>query len=418
MNITSLLPPVYYPLHNDIKARNHQIYRLDGGRASLKSTVCATEVLNLMLTYSWVCAVGFMKEKTRLRQGIYNLYQEVIYRMGIQRYFDFSLSPLKITYLPTGQFIIFLGLDDPFKTKGISTGYPNMYFAASHFEELDQFNGIGEVDTALESLVRCCPFHWCFQCFNPPENRNSWVNNLTPSDDVFSLHTDYRQVPTEWLGEPFYRKMRELRKRSEKQYQHRYLGIPTSTGSSVFENITQITLTDDVLNRLKSSLTPYNGQDWGYYPDPAAFTRSYYDDLNGDLYIVAERVINKSDYKTEAEAIINSGYNDCYTVLDSARGDEMIDSFQMNGVLCTNMYKGRKNVVSRMFGIQWLQTRKHIYIDPQITPAAFKEFTQYEYVKDKKTGEILNQTISFNDHTIDSVRYALSLFYQNNPLDN
>lgn len=411
MNLTDYIAPCYYKVHKSVLNRDYDTFRLKGGRASLKSTFCATEATNLLLKYNWVCVAVFMKQHNRLREGAYNLYHEVIYRMGLQRYFHFSLNPMKITYKPTGQYILFLGLDDPFKTKGLSTGDPKTCFAVSHFEELDQFSGVGEIDTVLESLVRGCPFHWSFQCYNPPENRNNWCNrdSLKNIDGRLVYHTDYRMVPTDWLGEPFYRKMRQTRQRSEREYRWRYLGESTGTGGSVFENIRDITLTPEMIANFDNN---FNGQDWGYFPDPCAFTRTYISPNGEDIYIFAERVKQKSTYAEEAKAIIDSGYNDVETILDSARGGEMLDAFASQGVLVRNMYKGHNGQLSRDFGIQWLQTRKNIYIDKNITPVSYEEFISYEYQKDLRTGEFINRVITFNDHTIDSVRYGTSPYYQ------
>ena len=411
INLSKVIAPCFYGVHKAVLNHEYDIYRLKGGRGSTKSSFISAEVYNLLLKYPFACAVVFMKQQNRLRTGAFALYRETAIRMGIDKYFDFCLSPMQITYKPTGQKIMFFGLDDPFKTKGISTGDPNTYVAISHFEELDQFFGVGEVDTALESLIRGGDIHWCFQCYNPPQNRNNWCNrdSLKDIDGRLVHHSDYRMVPPEWLGKAFYNQMRRTRERSEMEYRWRYLGEATGTGGSVFENIRDITITPEMISSFDNH---YNGQDWGYYPDPAAFVRWHFDTATDSLYCVAESVKNKSTYSEVAQDIIRNGYNDVYTILDSARGGEMLQAFQNEGVLVQNMYKGRNGQLSREFGLQWLQTRKNIYIDKNLTPNTYEEFVSYEYQKDLKTGEFLNKVISFNDHTIDASRYALSPYYQ------
>lgn len=405
------MAPCFYGVHNSVMKHEYDIYRLKGGRGSTKSSYIAGEVYNLVLTYPFACAVVFMKQQNRLRTGAFALYRETAIRMGIDKYFDFCLSPMCITYIPTGQKIMFFGLDDPFKTKGIATGDPNTYVAVSHFEELDQFFGVGEVDTALESLIRGGDLHWCFQCYNPPQNRNNWCNRDSLKNIPGRLvhHSDYRMVPPDWLGKAFYEQMRRTRSRSEMEYRWRYLGEATGVGGSVFENVRDIVLTRDMLSSFDNH---YNGQDWGYFPDPAAFVRWHYDTTTDSLYCVGESIKHKSTYSKVAQDIIKNGYNDVYTILDSARGGEMLQAFQDEGVLVQNMYKGRNGQMSREFGLQWLQTRKNIYIDKNLTPVTYEEFISYEYQKDLRTGEFLNKVISFNDHTIDASRYALSPYYQ------
>ena len=411
INLKDYIAPCYYRVYKSVLKQEYQTYRLKGGRASLKSTFCATMSILLMLKYSWVCVIVFMKHKIRLRNGAYNLYCEVIQRLHIEHLFEFSVSPMKITYKKTGQFILFSGMDDEgYKTKGLSTGSPKLFFGVSHFEELDQFFGNREIDTALESIIRGCPFHWCFQCYNPPENRNNWVNidSLKNVDGRLVYHTDYRMVPQQWLGKPFYDKMKQTRARSEREYRWRYLGEATGTGGSVFDNIREWKYNSDVYT-IGSTC---NGFDWGYYPDPAAFVRWIYDYRTDSLYMMHEHVTNKSTYSKEARYIINSNFNDVETILDSARGEEMLTAFRNEGIMARNMYKGRTGNTSRDFGIHWMQTRKNIYIDKSICPVANEEFTCYEYIKDIKTGEITNKIQIFNDHTIDATRYAVSPIYQ------
>lgn len=413
LRLKDYIAPCFYSVHNSVLKHEYDIYRLEGGRGSTKSSYIASEVLNLILRYPFACAAVFMKQQSRLRNGAFALYREVIARLGLRGYFKESLSPMSFTYKPTGQQILFFGLDDPFKTKGISTGDPNTYIAISHFEELDQFSGAGEIDTALESLIRGGDIHWCFQCYNPPQNKNNWCNRDSRKDIKGRLvhHSDYRMIPKEWLGEPFYNQMRRTRSRSEREYQHRYLGIPTGTGGSVFENIRDITITNEMIASFDNM---YNGQDWGYFPDPAAFVRWHYDNCTDSLYLVHEYGTNKAKYSDVARYIVDNHFNDTYTILDSARGLEMLNAFREEGVLCENMYKGKSGMLSREYGIQWFQTRKNIYIDKRLTPKAFEEFIGYEYERNLKTGELMNRTIQFNDHFIDASRYALSPYYQRN----
>lgn len=411
VNLKDLIAHCFYGVHADVLKHKYDIYRLKGGRGSTKSSFIATEVVNLILRYRFACACVFMKQQNRLRTGAFALYKETIMRMGLSDYFKVSLSPMAITYIPTGQQILFFGLDNASNTKGFSTGDPNTYMAISHFEELDQFFGVAEIDTALESLIRGGDMHWCFQCYNPPANRNNWCNR----DSMFDIpgrlvHTsDYRLVPTEWLGKSFYEQMRRTRSRSEQDYLHRYLGVAIGTGGSVFENIKEMTLSKEMIYQFDNM---FNGQDFGWFPDPSAFTRWHFDSSSDTLYCVGESVVNKVKAEDLARNIIKNGWNDVYTVLDSARGGEYLTAFQNEGVLCQNMYKGKSGQMSREYGVQWLQTRKNIVIDKNLTPKTYEEFISYEFQKNIKTGEFINSYQTFNDHTIDSGRYALSPHYQ------
>ena len=202
MDIKKLIAPNFYSLHIDIQNRKHSIYRLKGGRGSLKTSTIIVEVLLLMQKHKELCTAVFMKQSNRIRQGAFANYVEMIERAGLSSEYSISVSPMRITNKRTGQIIAFFGLDDPNKTKGISTGNPNTYFGITHFEELDQFNGNREIDTAVDSVTRGGNLSWCFQCYNPPQNANNWVNkdSLINVKGRLVHSSDYRTVPVDWLG--------------------------------------------------------------------------------------------------------------------------------------------------------------------------------------------------------------------------
>lgn len=412
VNLSKVIAPCFYSVHKSILNHDYEIYRLKGGRGSTKSSFIAAEVLNLVMRYEFVCAVVLMKQGNRLRNGAYNLYLQAISRLGLDSYFKKSLSPMKITYKPTGQYILFIGLDDAMKTKGITTDREDRYFAVTHFEELDQFKGETEISIALQSLQRGGDLYWCFQCYNPPQNRYNWCN-VSSNKDVEGrlVHTsDYRMIDPSWLGVGFYNEMRRVRARSELDYRWMYLGEATGTGGAVFKNIKEIELSDEDLRNFDNH---FNGQDWGFSPDPAAFVRWHLDLANDSIYACAESIRYECQMAQVAQDILDNGFNDVYTIIDSARGGEMLSEFRNVGVLCNNMYKGRSGQLSREFGIQWLATRKNIFIDKRRTPQIFEEFSGYEYQRDKHDPDkFLSQPITFNDHTIDATRYALSPHYQ------
>jgi phage terminase large subunit len=60
--------------------------------------------------------------------------------MGVESLFKIPKTYVTpIVYLPTGQRIYFMGLDDPMKVKSIKP--PFGYLGITWFEELDQYSG-------------------------------------------------------------------------------------------------------------------------------------------------------------------------------------------------------------------------------------------------------------------------------------
>lgn len=71
-----------------------------------------------------------------------------------------------------------------------------------------------------------------------------------------------------------------------------------------------------------------------------------------------------------------------------------------------NAQKCKKGADSVNFGMKWLQDLEAIYIDPNRTPNAYKEFVGYEYAMNKD-GEYISKYPDMNNHFIDCTRYAM-----------
>ena len=56
--------------------------------------------------------------------------------------------------------------------------------------------------------------------------------------------------------------------------------------------------------------------------------------------------------------------------------------------------------------MKWLQSLVEIVIDPVDCPETAKEFTKYEYERDRD-GKVIEGYPDANNHAIDSVRYAM-----------
>ena len=76
------------------------------------------------------------------------------------------------------------------------------------------------------------------------------------------------------------------------------------------------------------------------------------------------------------------------------------------------MTAARKGPGSVEAGIKWLQSLKAIVIDPDRCPFTAKEFSEYEYERDAKTGEVLKGYPDAANHSIDAARYALELVWR------
>lgn len=398
VSLSSLLAPSFYGLHRAVKHHDYTHYWLKGGRGSTKSSFISVEIILQMMQHPNVNGVAFRKVGNTARNSIYEQLLWAIQHLGVAGYWKSTLSPLELTYIPTGQKILFRGLDE--ENKGKSIKIARGYFGIVWFEELAEFNGPSEISTTLQSLLRGGPEYWVFYSYNPPKSKDSWVNQdaLIDTPDRIVHTSSYLDVPREWLGEQFFLEAEKLKQKNETLYKHVYLGEVTGTGGAVFENVEDLAMSSEQLQQFDHR---YFGLDFGFAVDPLAFVAMHYDAKHEDLYIFDEIYQQKLTNRNAAE-LINRKYPAVRVLGDSAE-PKSIYEMREYGV---NINGARKGPDSVRFGINWLQSRAHIYIDRNRCPNAWREFSGYEYERNRD-GQFINAFPDKNNHAIDAVRYGL-----------
>ena len=207
-----------------------------GGRGSGKSSYLSIELILQLLKHPHCHAVVLRKVASTLRTSVYAQLLWAMDALHLTDYFRCSLSPLEMEYLPTGQKILFFGMDDAGKLKSLKM--PRGYIGLAWFEELDQFDA-EEVRSAEQSLFRGGEFSLCLKSFNPPAGEKHWANQYFLEEKVgkFAHKSTYLELPEAWLGERFLGDAEHLKKVNPPLYGLEYLGIPLGSGEEVFPNL-------------------------------------------------------------------------------------------------------------------------------------------------------------------------------------
>lgn len=398
VNVASLVSPAFDDAFWDIQEHEHTFYWFAGGRGSTKSSFVGVDIPLLLMQHPQCHAVVLRKVRNTIKNSVYPQIQWGIERLGVIDRYKFITSPHEITYTPTGQKILFFGLDDPAKVKSIKL--PFGYVGIVWFEELDQFSGMEEIRNVLQSLLRGGLTYWVFCTYNPPKSRNNWVNEeiLVDDEDRFVHHSTYLQVPRGWLGEQFILEAKKLKAKSEVLYRHEYLGEVTGTGGAVFENVEDMSMSDEFVRNFDRL---YYGLDFGFAVDPLAFVGMYYDAKHEDLYIFDEIYQQKLTNGKAAQMILQKIGNK-HIIADSAE-PKSIAEMKAAGVFISGAKKGPDSVD---YGVKWLQGRRRIYIDKRCCPNTYREFVSYEYERNR-AGQYISAYPDANNHAIDAVRYGL-----------
>ena len=390
-----------------------------GGRGSGKSSFLSIELILQLLKNPLCHAVVLRKVAATLRTSV---YAQLLWAMGalhLTDYFRCSLSPLEMEYLPTGQKILFLGMDDAGKLKSLKM--PWGYIGIAWFEEMDQFDQ-EEVRSAEQSLFRGGQFSLSLKSFNPPGSEKHWANQyfLEEKAGKFAHKSTYLELPREWLGERFYGDAAHLQKVNPTLYQLEYLGVPVGSGEEVFPNLVlgngSLGYARDDRGGTDSStplrsaqndrggtarLPKASGVDWGWWPDPWAFNRVAYDGENRILYILNELHCYRTGNRETGLMVKNIIPQGEVVTADSAE-PKSIGDYRQLGLCCRGAKKGHGSVA---YGLKWLQSLNAIVVDPEVCPETAREFAACRYVG----GAVPDR----DNHHIDAVRYASQVFWRN-----
>ena len=415
--VSDFIIPKFHPVLGDVLAHGHTHYWLHGGRGSTKSSFISVCLVLLVISFPKANAVVVRRFSNTLRDSVYQQVLWAISSLGLEAYFKAKLSPMEITYLPTGQRIVFRGADDPLKLKGIkfTKGHP----AVIWFEELDQFDGIEAVRSILNSLRRGGDSFWIFYSYNPPRTMWSWVNvesleRAKRSDTLVrcSSYLDVVDSHPEWLGEPFIDEAEYLRDINETAWRWEYLGEVTGTGGNVFTNVHDERLS---LSRIRNFERTRNGVDWGWFPDPWRFVRCAWEPSARRLLIFEEHSANRKTPAETAQILLDAMTfpdeegEEPYFHDEIVWADDTPDGKQQMAVYRRDFHiriRPARKARMRKLSYEWLAGLREIVIDPFRCPKTYEEFTLKEYMREPD-GTWVDEIPDGNDHSIDAVRYAM-----------
>ena len=245
-----------------------------------------------------------------------------------------------------------------------------------------------------QSVFRGGEFSLSFKSFNPPVDAGHWVNALEDKPGRFLHRSTYLELPESWLGSRFLADAEHLRRVNPVLYEHEYLGIPVGTGERVFPNLRLGPFRAEGLRNI------VGGVDWGWWPDPWAYNRVAYDAQTRTLFVLDEDEAHRCPNRETGRRILSKSVENEVLMADSAE-PKSIDEYRSLGLACRGAKKGAG---SRRYGMKWLQSLNAICIDPEVCPRTAEEFRKFAYEDGRYPDG--------NDHHIDAVRYASSVFWR------
>lgn len=403
IRLSELLPKAF---HASWKAANNtDILNVveKGGRGSGKSSDIAIIMTQLLMRYP-LNAIGIRKIDNTLELSIFEQMKWAIELSGVSHLFKVNKSPMKITYKPRGNYMVFRGAQEPERIKSLKAS--NFPFAFVWIEELAEFKTEDEITTITNSILRGelddGLFYKFFFSYNPPKRKQSWVNKKYESAFVpantFVHHSTYLDNP--YISRQFIEEAEAMKNRNPMRYRWEYLGEAIGSGVVPFNNLTFRKITNEEVSQFNNIR---QGIDFGYATDPLAFVRWHYDKTRRRLYLIDEFYGVKLSNRQLAEWVISKGYQTHEIIADSAEPKSIAD---LRSLGLTRIIGAKKGPDSVEFGEKWLDDLDEIIIDPKRTPHTAKEFEDIDYQTDRD-GNPKPKLEDKNNHAIDSTRYAL-----------
>lgn len=368
-----------------------------GSRASKKSTTTAMNLIYRIMEYPESNALVVRKTYRTLLDSCFAQLKWAVNRLGVKNYFDFKLSPLEIIYKPTGQKILFRGLDDPLKVTSVTVDVGSLCFL--WIEEAYEIMSESDFDMLDESIRGEVPkghFKQITLTFNPWNERH-WIKGrfFDKSDkDVLAITTNY--TCNEWLDRSDLNVFERMKENNPRRYQVAGLGNWGIVDGLIYENFEERQFTLEDVKDYKTVA----GLDFGYTNDPTAFFIGFLDKKDSILYVWDEMYSKGLSNKKIYENIKNMGYSKEKITGDSAE-PKSIDELKGYGLRIKGAKKGKDSILN---GIQWIQDLK-IIIHPRCNNF-LTEISNYQWDKDK-FGKALNRPIDDFNHLLDAMRYAL-----------
>ena len=317
-------------------------------------------------------------------------------KLGVADHFKSTLYPLEITYIPTGQKILFRGLDDGMKITSISVENGVLCFVwieeAFEMTNEDDFN---KLDMSIRGEMPEGLFKQITLTLNPWSG-NSWIKHRffdKPDSNVFTKTTTWKC--NEWLDEKDREIFIKLEKENSQRARVECFGEWGLSKGLIFENF-EIRNFDTEKVKRKSNVKTSFSLDFGF-TDPNAFICALVDFDDSIIYVFDEWYKANVTNKEIAEAIKNMGFGGQSIICDSAE-PKSIRELRQRGIKAVPANKGKDSV---NYGIQYMQNFKFIIL-PKCRHFA-EEIQNYVWIKSGNESYPCHKY----SHGMDSLRYGM-----------
>lgn len=333
-----------------------------------------------------------------------------INKLGMAGWWKIPKSEHDLTFLPSGQQIIFRGLDDPQSITSItvSDGFLCWVWIEEAFQVTseDDFN---KLDMSIRGELPDVLFNQFVLTFNPWSDKH-WLKKRffdNPDENTLAMTTNY--MMNEFLSEQDKRIYEIMKEKNPRRYKIEGLGEWGIAEGLIYENwkIEEFNIDDLIQLHVREkdarglpSFVSVNGMDFGYN-DPTAFVGAYADKKNYKIYVYFEYYERQMENRKIANAIITAGFGRSIIRADS-EDPRTINELKLLGLY--GIRGAKKGAGSVLGGIQKLQDYE-IIVHPRCEHT-IEALSNYAWKKDRMTDKIMNEPEHDFSHIPDALRYG------------
>ena len=360
-----------------------------GSAGSGKTIFACTKVILYALKYENARIGVFRQTLPSLRETAWREIVELLEKYQI----DYKENKSNgLVTLSNGSTISFTPVDDEKKLRSLNLDF--VYI--EQCEEISEEAFI-ELDLRIRNEVSK-KYGGQMLIVVQPSNKSHWLYRLFYNEKV--NNEDYKKVHFSYLDNPFLpveqRKVYEgLRETNYERYLTHTLGEWVSSSKQIFTTNWSVGFDRRYFNYY------VGGVDYGYN-NPACFLLcGVYDD---EFYVLGEvykAEMTTSEFLEEIEHLLSRfelRYEDIESVYADSADPESIEVFCRHGL---NTYGSVKNVKAKIDTAR--ETKIHIKED---CVNLIRELPMYEWKKNKD-GELLEEPVKKNDHSVDALCYAI-----------
>ena len=383
-------------------------YRLAMGSAgSGKSVDIAMDfILKLSdIKYKGANLLVVRQTETSHKDSTFAELLSAINKMGLSRFWSYTLTPLTLTCKVTGNMIIFRGFSDQRARERVkSITFPHgklCWIWAEEATELQE-SDCDILDDRLRGQLDNPNLYYQMSFSFNPVSASHWIKRKYwdyESDDIFKCHSTY--LDNRFLDKSYHKRMMMRKEQDPEGYQVYGLGEWGELGGLILTNYVVEDLSTD-FNRYDNVLY---SQDFGYNHANCILEIGFKDD---EIYVLRELYVHEKDTDEIIQLANEMGFDKHKKMwCDSAEPDR-IKMWQKAGYRAEGVKKEQGSVNAQ---IDYLKQHK-IHINGCCLNT-IKEIQQWKWQKDKTSGLYIDTPVDFMDDAMAALRYSVENYRRN-----